>query len=54
MNIFEKCKTIEELKQEYKREHYGCETFEWLGRIERDYKEKYLQLLAEGKTNESL
>lgn len=49
MNIFKNCKTIEELKDEYRLKEMGCETFEWLGKIERDYKERYFELLEKAK-----
>ena len=47
MNIFKNCKTIEELKDKHHIEEMGCETFEWLGKIDRDYKERYIELLEE-------
>ncbi len=52
MNIFRNCKNIEELKDEYHLKELGCETFEWLGKIERDYKQRYIELLEE-KQNEN-
>ena len=51
MNIFAKCKTFKELIEKYKREEYGCETFEWLGKIDRDFSERYTQLMREAEPN---
>lgn len=47
MNLFKKCKTLEELDKEREREYRSCETFEWLGKIDRDYKERYDEIVTE-------
>lgn len=53
-NIFAECKTIKELKDAYELEYYGCETFEWLGKIDRDYKERYIELLEEKRNDKNI
>lgn len=45
-NMYDNCKNLSELMNKHKLDVRACETFEYLGKIEKDFDKKYKELMV--------
>ncbi len=45
MNKYDSCKSLSELMDQHELDVRACETFEYLGKIEKDFDKKYKELM---------